>query len=164
MRIDLQSRNLLSIAQAEMSPCYARVRGLVDPIAERQVLSVQPFTAGHVNSIWIRGCDGDSADRLRGLIIEDRTPGSPVVVGFPHSAVDLADIEHIRLTRYAGGCAGPAATERTNHPPAKVLVSRLGNLLSLNRYHAKQTHDNPHRETMQSNQTSLRFHSRIARP
>ena len=79
--IDGEGGNLLAVAQAEVSPGLAGVSGFVDAVADGEVGAVQALAAGHVDDVGIGGSDGDGADRLRGLVIEDGVPGAAVVVG-----------------------------------------------------------------------------------
>src|SRR5580693_971533 len=92
---------------------------------------MQPFTARDVNNIVIRRGDGDSTDRLTGLLVEDRRPGAAIVVRLPHPAVHRADIEKIWLVRYAGDRPRPAAPKRPDHAPAHFLIHALRILLCL---------------------------------
>ena len=90
---------------------------------------MQAFTAGDINNVGIRRRYGDGADRLRGLVVEDRSPGAAVVVRLPYSAVDLAYVENVWLAGNAGGGARAAAAKRADHAPTQFLVGVLGNLL-----------------------------------
>src|SRR5579863_7093614 len=92
---------------------------------------MQPLTARHVNNVVIRRSDGDGADRLTGLLVEDRRPGAAVVVRPPHPAIYRADIEKIRLARYASDRPRPSAPKRPNHAPAHFLIHALRILLCL---------------------------------
>jgi len=127
-RIDSQGRNLLAVSQAEMRPGLAGVGRFVNAVADREIGPVQSFTARHVENVGIGGSHCDGADRLRRFMIEDRIPRAAVVVGLPHSAVHLADVEHIRLARNARGCAGASAAKRADHPPVQLLVGVFWNL------------------------------------
>ena len=126
--IDGQRGNLLAIAQAEMRPGLARVGGFVNAVANGEIGAMQAFAAADIDDIGIGRSDGDGANGLRGLIVEDRIPGAAVVVGLPHAAVDLAHIENVGLAGHAGGSARAPAAERTDHAPAHFLVSAFGNL------------------------------------
>ena len=128
-RIDGQRGDLLAVAQAEMSPGLSGVGRFVDSVANGEVGAMQAFAAGDINNVGIGGSDGDGADRLRGFVVEDRSPGAAVVVGFPDAAVDLAHIEDIGLAGNAGGGASAAAAKRADHAPMQILISILGNLL-----------------------------------
>ena len=51
---------------------------------------MQAFAAADVDDVRIGRRDGDRADRLRRLVVEDRVPRAAVVVDLPDAAVDLA--------------------------------------------------------------------------
>src|SRR5207302_1467603 len=88
-----ESRDLLAIAQAEMRPCLACVRGFVNAVAHGQVGAMQALAAGYVDDVGIGGSDSDRSDRLSGFTIEDGIPGAAVVVRLPHAAIYLRHIE-----------------------------------------------------------------------
>src|SRR5580692_2785315 len=92
---------------------------------------MQPFAARDVNNIVIRRSNGDGPDRLTGLLVEDRRPGAAIVVRFPHPAIYRADVEKIRLVRYAGDRPRPAASKRPDHAPMHLLIHALRILLCL---------------------------------
>jgi hypothetical protein len=73
-----------------MSPGLAGVGGFVDSVADRKIGAMQAFAAGDINDVGIGRSDGDGANRLRGLVVEDGRPGAAVVVRLPYAAVDLA--------------------------------------------------------------------------
>jgi hypothetical protein len=100
-RINGQRRNLLSVDQAEMRPGFAGVGRFINAVAHREVGAMQSLAAAHINNVWVGRRDRDGADRLRGLVVEDRVPGAAVVVRFPNAAVHLADVEHIGLAGHA---------------------------------------------------------------
>ena len=50
------------------------------PSPDRQIGPMQPFAAGHVHDVAVRGSHRDCADRLRGLPVEYRLPRAPVIV------------------------------------------------------------------------------------
>ena len=91
---------------------------------------MKPLSAGDIDNVGVGSSDGDGADGLSWLVIENRVPGSAVVVGFPDSAVDLAHIENIRLAGNAGGGAGAASAKWADHAPVQILICVSGNLLS----------------------------------
>src|SRR6202789_2446934 len=85
---------------------------------------MQPFARGDVNDPRIRRRYRDSTDRLRGLRIEDRYPGAPIVIGFPHSAIDHSGQKRVRLARHAGDRTRAATPEWTHQAPLHVLDNR----------------------------------------
>src|ERR1700722_11248209 len=128
-RIDGQGGDLLAVAQAEVTPRFSRVRGFVNPIADRKVGALQAFAAGGVNNIWIGGSYGNGADGLRRLVFKDRRPSAAVIVGFPNAAVTLSDVKDAGLVRHAGGGASSSSAERSDHAPAHFLICAQGILL-----------------------------------
>src|ERR1700730_9312990 len=127
--VDGECRNLQAITQAEMGPGFSGVSRFVDSIANREVGAMQAFTAGDINDVGIRRSNGDGSDRLGGFVVEDRAPGAAVVVRLPHAAVDLANVENIRLIGNASGGTGAAPAKGTDHAPMEILICVLGNLL-----------------------------------
>src|SRR3981081_3528668 len=86
-RIDSDLRNLLRVAQAEVGPRLAGIRGLVDAVAHRQIWTRQPFPASDVDDVGIRQRDRHPAYRSGRLVVEDRIPRSPGVGGLPDAPV-----------------------------------------------------------------------------
>src|SRR5580704_9274009 len=105
-----------------MSPGFSRVSGFVDSVSYRKIGAVQAFAAGHINDIGIRRGDGNGADRLRRLVVEDRVPSATVVIRFPNSAVDLAHVENIGLAGDASGSTSAPAAKGADHPPMQFLI------------------------------------------
>ena len=120
-RIHGQRRNLLAGAEAQMRPSLACVGGFVDAVAYRQIGALQALAAGHVDDVGIGRRHRDGANGPGGLAIEDRRPGSSVVVGLPNAPVDLAHVEQIGLARYARGRAGPATPEGADVAPVQIM-------------------------------------------
>src|SRR5277367_3685628 len=120
MRIDSKLRNLLPVAQAKMLPGLARVSGPIYAVANGEVGAPQAFAASHVDDIAVGSSDGDRADRLRRLAIEDRLPGAPVIVALPNTAVALTNVEDVWLADNPS--SGPRATTAkwSNHSPVQV--------------------------------------------
>ena len=87
---------------------------------------MQPFARGDVNDPRIRRRYRDGTDRLRGLRIEDRYPGAPIVIGFPHAAIDHSGQKRVRLARHAGDRTRAATPEWTHQAPRHVLDNRGG--------------------------------------
>ena len=79
-RINRQCRNLITVLQSEMSPGFSRIRGFINAVADREIGTVQAFTASHINYAGIGQSDSDCADRLRGLVIENRIPRASIIV------------------------------------------------------------------------------------
>jgi hypothetical protein len=62
---------LLAVAKAEVSPGEAGVAGAIDAVADGEVGALEAFTAGGVDGVGVGWSDGDGADGLGGLRIED---------------------------------------------------------------------------------------------
>ena len=121
------------VAEAEVRPRFAGVGGFVNAVADGEIGAGQTFAAGNINDVWIGGCDGDGADRLRGLVVEDGRPGAAVIVGLPDAAIHGADIENIGLARHAARGASASAARGADHAPAHFLVRALGISAALGR-------------------------------
>jgi len=130
-RIDRQRWKLLAIAQTKVLPRFARVRRFIDSVADGKVWPMQSFSTGYIDNIRVRGGNGNGANRLRGLAIEDGVPGSPLVVTLPNSTIALADVKDIWLARNPrrGACA--ASAKRPDHTPVHLRKWRSLLFLSL---------------------------------
>src|SRR5271163_1511849 len=89
---------------------------------------MQSLATANVNNVRVGRGDGDRADRLRRLVVEDRIPGAAVVVRLPDSSVDLSNIENVRLAGDSAGSARAPAAQRADHAPVQVLVRVFGNV------------------------------------
>ena len=123
-RVDGERRDLLPLLEAEVLPGLAAVGRLVDAVADREIGALQPLARADVERLRRRGSDRDGADRLRRLAVEDRLPGSAVVVRAPDAAVADADIEDAGVTRRPGEGAGATAAEGADVAPVHLLVER----------------------------------------
>src|ERR1039458_9918581 len=112
-----------------MRPGFSSVSRFVDSIAHGEIGTVQAFAAGYINDVGVRRRYRDGANRLRGFVVEDRSPDAAVVVRLPTAAVDLRHVEAIRLAGNASGGAGAATAKRADHAPVQFLICILGNLL-----------------------------------
>src|ERR1700722_1480060 len=127
-RIHGERGNLLPVDKTEMGPGLAGVGGFVNAVADGKIWTVEALAAAHINDVGVGRGYRDGADRLRRLVIEDRVPGAAVVVRFPNAAIDLADVEHIRLAGDARRGPGATAAKWADHAPVHVLVCGFGNL------------------------------------
>ena len=132
--IDQDRSNLLCVAQraiplTQMLPGEARVVGLVDTVAYREIGTTQAFTTTDIDRIRIRRRDRQRSNRtggvvILGLTIEDRIPGAAGIRRLPNPAVVRRHVEDIRLARNTGNRHGAAAAKRADHAPVKFLVHR----------------------------------------
>ena len=115
VRIDGQLGDLLRIIQAQVLPGRAGIIGAIDAIANREIGPVQAFTASHIDDGRVRRCNGDGADGLRGLGIEDRLPGAAGIsagVALLGSSSAAMEINNALRTAFMG------ATPRAGEPAA----------------------------------------------
>lgn len=118
--IDSHRRYLLTVAQAEVRPCFARIGRAIDAVADRKVGPVQPFATGNVDHIAVRGRHHDRANRLRILPIENRIPCTSVIGRLPHPAIYLADVEHVRLVGNTRRGTRAASAKWPDHAPVHI--------------------------------------------
>ena len=123
--VDIDLRDHLRIAQAQVRPGLARVAGFVHPVAHRKIGPDDARSAAHVNHVGIRRGDGDGADRTRRLVVEQRRPGRAVVGGAPHPAVVEAGIEDIGLAGDAGKRPRAPGASRPDGAPMHLGI-KLG--------------------------------------
>jgi hypothetical protein len=90
-----------------MRPGFSCIGGFVDTVADGKIGAGEAFAACNINDVRVGRSDGDGADRLRRLRIEDRRPGAAIVIGFPYATVDGADVKDGRLACDAGECVRP---------------------------------------------------------
>ena len=103
-----------------MLPRLAGVSGFINSIAHGEIRTMEPFAACNIESICVGRRHGDGPDGLRRLAVEDRVPGSAIVVALPDAAVALTHIEDIRLPRYTRRRTGAASAKGTDHAPVHL--------------------------------------------
>src|SRR6266849_9846272 len=120
-RIDGNLWNLLAITKSQMRPGFPCVARPVDTVADRQIGTLQTFTAANINDVWIGGRDGNRTHRASRLIVEDGRPGAAIVSCFPDPAIDLCHIKNIWLLRNAGYRTHTTTEKRADVAPLKRL-------------------------------------------
>src|ERR1035438_7455876 len=124
-----------------MVPGFARIGGFINSIAHREIRPLHTLAAAYVDDVRIRRSEGDCADRAGRLVIEQRMPCSPNIIGLPNSAIRGGNVEYIRLGGDAGSGDGASSAKRPNHPPAQPGKISLGS----QRYYAeKQVSESMH--------------------
>src|SRR6202035_261596 len=112
-----------------MRPGFPCIGGFVDTVAYGKIGASEACAACNINDVRVRRSDGDGANRLRRLRIENGRPGAAVVIGFPDATVDSADVKDGRLACDACERARAAAAEWADHAPAHFAISAFGKLL-----------------------------------
>src|ERR1700761_9557324 len=113
-----------------MFPRLSSIIRPIDAIANGKIRAMQAFATSDINNVWIGGRDGNGSDRLRGFAVKNRCPCATIIVGLPHAAIDLPDIEDIWLVRHAARRARASPAKRTDHAPVHLLIRTLWILLS----------------------------------
>ena len=98
-RIDQDLADVFRGCEAHVLPCAAAVPAPVDPVAPRHVPPAHVFARADPHNVGIGRVDGDVADGIRGVIVEDRGPGGARVRGLPDAAGADSDVP-------GGGVAG----------------------------------------------------------
>ena len=117
LRIDVDLRDHLALAQTEMRPRLAGVGRLVHAVARREIGANDARARADVDDVRIGRRDGDRADRSGRLLVEQRLPVRAVVGRAPHAAVVEADVDDVRLARHAGHRARAAGARRSDLAP-----------------------------------------------
>ena len=154
-RINRYLRDLLPLSQAQVDPRCAAVGGLVNSIADRQIRTMQPLTAAHVNDIGIRRRHFDRADGAGRLLVKDGLPGPAKVIGLPNAAIHRSHVEDIRLARHARDRTRAATTKRADISPLHVGENAGVDLLGLGRKNGAEG-ENQNKERNRSGECSHR--------
>src|SRR5436190_5557763 len=71
--------------EAQVLPGLAGVGGLVHPVADRDMAADPRLTRPRPHDVRVRWSDGEGADRLHRLVVEDRLPVDAAVRRLPHA-------------------------------------------------------------------------------
>src|SRR5262245_52626972 len=96
VRVDIDHRDHLTLAKAEMRPGLAGVGGFVDAVAGREIGANDSGTGADVDDVRIGWRDGNGADRAGGLAVEDRFPVRAIICRAPHTAVVESGVDDVR--------------------------------------------------------------------
>ena len=122
--IDQNLCDVLAVFQADVGPVLAAVGGLVDAVADRDAVARPGLAGANPDCFRIRGIDGDRADRLRALAVEDGLVGRAAVHRLPHAAAGRADKHGDAPILIDGVDRGDAAA---HHGRADVARRQSGN-------------------------------------
>src|SRR5438445_12155647 len=86
-RIDSNVRDLLCILEAELGPSLAGVSGYVDPVADGEIGTMQPFTTADVDDVACARRHGERPAGPRRQSGDHRSPCAPGVAALRHDAV-----------------------------------------------------------------------------
>ena len=123
----------LAVLLPDVLPGLAGVGGFVDAVAGLDVAADVGLAGADVDDVGIGRGDGEGADGLGGLVVEDRLPVDAAVAGFPDAARGNGGVigeriaGHTHRTRHpaAGGWADAAIIDRLEFRRTAVRPFRL---------------------------------------
>ena len=119
---ELLSQNMaVNVPKADVVPSLSAVYALVNPVADAQIRSLEPFAAPDEDGVGSRGGDRHASDGSGRLVVEDREPGPAIVGRFPDPAVVDADEKLVRTARDPSSSDGSSASMGADAPPTQML-------------------------------------------
>src|SRR5205807_1251799 len=109
LRMHDDARDPLRFRQSHVGPGFAAVGRFVDTVADRDGIARPALAGADPDGPRIRRIDGDRADRLNGLLVEDRLEARAAVGALPHAAARRADVDGRLAVDVARGHRGDAA-------------------------------------------------------
>ena len=85
-RVNDDSDDALRILQTHVGPVLAAIGGFVNTIADGSAVARPRFAGAYPNSLGSGGINGDGADGLHRLFVENRIKGHAVITGLKQSA------------------------------------------------------------------------------
>ena len=82
---------MLGVFQADIGPVLAAVGGFVNAVADRNAIAHPGFAGANPDDFRVRRIDGDRADRLHRLAVENRLEGRAAIHRLPYAAAGRAD-------------------------------------------------------------------------
>ena len=107
-RVDEDPADVLGLGEAHVRPGLAAVEALVDAVAETDVAAADVLARAHPDGLGIRRVEGDAADRIGRLGVEDGRPGRAGVLGLPDAARADRDVPGVPLLGMNGDVADAA--------------------------------------------------------
>ena len=97
--VDQYLADVLAGGKPHLLPRAAPVAAAVEPGPPPHVPAAHVLAGAHPDDLGVAGVEGDVADRIGGLVIEDRRPGGAGVAGLPHASGTHRDVPHGRVGR-----------------------------------------------------------------
>ena len=91
--------NRAAIFQSDVLPILAAIGRSINAVTPAGGIAIVRFAGSDPNHIGIRWRNGDSANRERRLLVENRIERNAVVARFENAAVSEADVKHKRIAR-----------------------------------------------------------------
>ena len=120
-RIDHDAADVLASLQADVPPRPAGIVAAIDAVAVADAALVVGFAGADPDRARVLRIDGDRADRIGALVLEDRREGDAGVGGLPHAAGRDADVPGLLVVRVHGDVAdAPRHQRRPDRAQAEV--------------------------------------------
>ena len=126
LRMHDDLRDVLRVPEAEVLPARARVAAAVDAVAEADVPAADVLARAHPDDVGVRGIDRHAADRVRGLLVEERRPGGAGVHRLPHATGAHRHVPGARVRRVDRDVGDAPGHERGADGAELQAVERLG--------------------------------------
>src|SRR5882757_3225092 len=115
--------NLLAVAQSfKVCPRLARIGGLVDTIAGREIWPLQTLCAGNIDDVRLALGHGNGPDRAGRLTVPYAVPRRAGISRLPDTAVHGAQVKGGWLTGNAGQRTRTTRSHRANLTPLHVRI------------------------------------------
>ena len=125
-RVNEDACDALRLPESRMHERGAAVGALVDTVPERRTLPVVRLARTHVEDIGIGGREGEGADGVRLVAVEDRFERRPVVRRLPQTAGREPHVEDPRVLGVDREIVDAAALPRgADGPPPEALEQRV---------------------------------------
>ncbi len=125
-RMHAHAPDLARVLEADALPGLARVHGLVDPVAVRDVAADAALAHPHVDDVGIGGGDLDRPHRSRAhLAVRQGLPVDPRVGGLPDAAPGGPHVVDARLTGHPRDRGDAPAPVGADAPPLQALQQRF---------------------------------------
>src|SRR5262249_53482527 len=108
-RVDDDAADVLRVLQADVAPGLAAVVGAVDAVAVGDAALAVVLRGADPDDVGVLRVEGDGADGVRALVIEDGDPGGAGVAGLPDAARSGRDVivaGVLRIDREGDDAAG----------------------------------------------------------
>jgi hypothetical protein len=111
-RVDNDHADVLGVLQPQVFPGGAAVEAPVNAVAVAHVAAADVLAGADPNGVAVVWVDGDGADRVRTLTVEDRRPGRPAVFGLPDTAAAHRHVPDAAIDRIDRDVGDPAGHQR----------------------------------------------------
>ena len=123
LRVHDDRGDVLGVLQPLVGPGVAAVLGKIDAVAKAHVAAADVFARADPDPIRLRGIDGDVADRVRHLLVEQRSPGDARVFCFPDPARTHGHVPDAVVSRVPVDIGDtPGHKRRSDRAPGQAAV------------------------------------------